>query len=222
MGDEASKTRAIWTETEWAYLRGRGIDIGSGDDPVLPDVRRFDVADGDANVITRHVDERFDFVFSSHCLEHMRDPRAALREWWQLVRPGGYLFFIVPEEDLYEQGVFPSRFNSDHKATFTLSKRRSWSPVSHNILDLVATLDSAELVRTEVHDAGYDRRKLNFGHRQPPLTSAVAWLYWGVRRRLRLPIPPIERWLRRNPAVDQTKFPGVLAQIQTIVRKKPV
>src|SRR5688572_21561437 len=128
--DETSKTRATWGDLERSVLRGRGIDIGCGPDPVMPEVCRFDVDDGDANVITRHVREQFDYVYSSHCLEHMRDPRAALREWWQLVKPGGHLFFIVPDEDLYEQGMFPSRFNADHKATFTVSKTSSWSPVS--------------------------------------------------------------------------------------------
>ena len=50
----------------------------------------------------------FDFVFSSHCLEHMQDPVKcpSLRDWWQLVRPGGVLIVIVPDEDLYEQGIF--------------------------------------------------------------------------------------------------------------------
>jgi hypothetical protein len=66
----------------------------------------------------------------------MHDPRKALLECWQLVRVGGHLFFIVPDEALYEQGVFPSRFNADHKATFTISKAQSWSPISINVLDL--------------------------------------------------------------------------------------
>ena len=78
--NESSKTRAVWGSLERAVLTGRGIDIGCGPDPVTPDVRGFDTADGDANDITRYVHEQFDFVYSSHCLEHMRDPRAALRE----------------------------------------------------------------------------------------------------------------------------------------------
>jgi hypothetical protein len=45
----------------------------------------------------------------------MHDPEAALRQWWALVRPGGYLVVVVPHEDLYEQGMWPSAFNSDHK-----------------------------------------------------------------------------------------------------------
>ncbi|NCY22868.1 class I SAM-dependent methyltransferase, partial [bacterium] len=102
--NEATKSKAHWGDLEFGILRGKGIDIGCGADPVTQDAQRFDLQHGDANKITQHVKEQFDFVFSSHCLEHMHDPQDALREWFQLVKPGGHLFFIVPDEDLYEQG----------------------------------------------------------------------------------------------------------------------
>src|SRR5262245_54112280 len=88
---ETTKTKKLWGALERSILTGRGIDIGCGQDPVRPNVRRFDVEDGDANEITKYVHEQFDFVYASHCLEHMRDPRKALLEWWQLVRAGGHL-----------------------------------------------------------------------------------------------------------------------------------
>lgn len=219
--DETSKTRALWGPLERSILEGRGIDIGCGPDPVTPGVCRFDVEDGDANEITRHVHEQFDFVYSSHCLEHMRDPRAALREWWKLVRPGGHLFFIVPDEDLYEQGVFPSRFNADHKATFTISKARSWSPVSHNVLDLARELPDAELVSLTLQDAGYDRGLLRHGPVKPPgpIVRFLIRLSRALMRRGR-PSPWLDRLIVRHAAIDQLVKPGVVAQIQCIVRKK--
>ena len=132
--------------------------------------------DGDANEIMRYVHEQFDFVFSSHCLEHMRDPRKALLQWWALVRPGGHLFFIVPDEDLYEQGVFPSRFNPDHKATFTISKESSWSPVSVNVRELALGLPDALLVSLILQDHGYDRSLLR-GSRSGPGRSVGGLLH---------------------------------------------
>src|SRR5512137_544932 len=104
--NETSKTKKIWSAYEQSFIRGEGIDIGCGPDPVSPTAVRFDIENGDANFITRYVSHQFDYVFSSHCLEHMTDPRHAICEWWNLVRPGGVLFLIVPDEDLYEQGVF--------------------------------------------------------------------------------------------------------------------
>src|SRR5262249_42627629 len=101
---EASKTLALLTAAERGALTGKGLDIGCGDDPIRPDVQCFDVADGDANRITDFIraPESFDYVFSSHCLEHMRDPTRAMTEWWSLVKPNGTMFVIVPDEDLYE------------------------------------------------------------------------------------------------------------------------
>lgn len=219
--NETSKTRAVWGAFERSVLSGRGIDIGCGPDPVTPDVRRFDVADGDANEITRYVHAQFDFVYSSHCLEHMRDPRAALREWWQLVRPGGHLFVIVPDEDLYEQGVFPSRFNGDHKATFTISKARSWSPVSFNVLELAQELPGGEIVGLSLQDHGYDRRLLRHGPTREP-----GWILRLLMRASRAlqrrghGTAWLDRLTTRYAAIDQLHRPGVLAQIQCIVRKQ--
>jgi len=220
--DETSKTKRIWGPLEKAILQGSGIDIGCGPDPVAPGVRKFDLADGDANHITRYVHEQFDFVYSSHCLEHMADPRSALHEWWRLVKPRGHLFFIVPDEDLYEQGVFPSRFNPDHRATFTISKAQSWSPVSINVLDLARSLPGAELVSLALQDHGYERPLLWPGgstHAWLPLRIAFR-IYRGLRSRgLLAKIAFVELWQSRCRPVDQTLRPDVLAQIQCIVRK---
>lgn len=221
--NETSKTKKLWGPAERAVLQGAGIDIGCGPDPVTPTVRRFDVADGDANHITRYISERFDFVYSSHCLEHMHEPEQALAEWWQLVRPGGHLFFIVPDEDLYEQGVFPSRFNPDHKATFTIAKARSWSPVSRNVLDLARGLPGAELVSLVLQDHGYDRSLLR--HQRDTATARLLRfpfrVYNGLRRRGLPRLAAIDWWQSRHAAIDQTMQPDVLAQIQCIVRKRP-
>jgi SAM-dependent methyltransferase len=40
-----------------------------------------------------------DFVISSHVLEHFPDPIKALKEWWRVIRPGGYIFAIVPHKE---------------------------------------------------------------------------------------------------------------------------
>src|SRR6185503_6093767 len=136
MATEAAKTKSLWSSEILDLLSGNGIDIGCGIDPITPDAQRFDQEHGDANRISQYVTNQFDFVFSSHCLEHMHDPSPTLQDWFKLVKPGGHLIVLVPDEDLYEQGCFPSLFNSDHKNTFTLSKNKSWSSKSHNVLEL--------------------------------------------------------------------------------------
>jgi len=219
--DETSKSKKIWGPLEWSILKGKGIDIGCGVDPVTPEVKKFDQNDGDANIITQYVHDTFDFVYASHCLEHMHKPREAVLEWWKLVKPGGHLFFLVPDEDLYEQGVFPSRFNPDHKATFTISKTQSWSPVSINVLDLAQSLPNGQLVSLALQDKGYDRSALVFGL---PRLNRLQWFvvraYGWLQRRHCLPfrLETIEV-LKQQIPVDQTHSLETVAQIQCIVKK---
>ena len=137
---------------------GRGIDIGCGDDPVTPGCDQFDLifGNGDAEVLAHVPDGMYDWVYSSHCLEHLHHPLRALREWWRLVRVGGKLVVVVPDEDLYEQGIWPSRFNVDHKWTFALGKTTSWSPRSFNLDDLLCLLPGAYFDWITRIDTGYD------------------------------------------------------------------
>ncbi len=220
--NETSKTRRIWTSFERSVLTGKGIDIGCGPDPVSPDARRFDVEEGDAGNILNHVSEKFDFVYSSHCLEHMSDPKKALRGWWELVKPGGHLFLIVPDEDLYEQGVFPSRFNPDHKVTFTIAKMRSWSPVSMNLLDLISALPDAHLVSIALQDHSYDRTIAFHGNFKP---SRLSRILIKTNRKLKqltcIRLQALDALEASFTVVDQTLLPNVLAQIQCIVKKLP-
>src|ERR1035437_9566258 len=79
--NESTKAKAHWGAVEKAATQGNGIDIGCGPDPVTPGARRFDLEHGDANVVSQYVKEQFDFVYSSHCLEHMYDPRMTILDW---------------------------------------------------------------------------------------------------------------------------------------------
>ena len=221
--NEASKTRRLWTADEKAIFEGDGIDIGCGPDPISPRAVRFDLAEGDANRIGDFVQRRFDYVFSAHCLEHMKEPARALAGWWELVRPGGHLVVVVPDEDLYEQGYWPSVFNTDHKSTFTIAKQESWSARSYNVRDLVENLPESEVVSIRLQDVGFDRR-LSQGAIYPRLIARILArayrLSISIARKIGLGnlVKEAARILRIP--VDQTQFQAV-AQIQAIVRKCP-
>ena len=216
--NESTKSQAHWGKFERQVTQGSGIDIGCGPDPVTPTARRFDLEHGDANRVSEFVKEQFDFVYSSHCLEHMHDPRATILDWWKLAKPGGHLFVVVPDEDLYEQGVFPSRFNDDHKATFTLSKAQSWSPNSVNVLALANSLPNGRIVSLELQDRGYDRTLMSFGKCSPGfLVRLLAKLagVTGLHRRT-----SVRRFLTTFFPVDQTSADqNAQAQIQLVVQK---
>jgi SAM-dependent methyltransferase len=218
--NETSKTKEIWGQLEKSILTGHGIDIGCGPDPVCSSARKFDIEDGDANDILQFVDDKFDFVYSSHCLEHMNDPVKALQGWWALVKPGGHLILIVPDEDIYEQGVFPSRFNGDHKSTFTISKAKSWSPKSFNILDLILQLPQSQLITIALQDHNYDRRLQYKGIDKPScLTRLLVSGYAIFTKITSIRIQCMDIVGSNFIAVDQTHRPDVLAQIQCILKK---
>jgi SAM-dependent methyltransferase len=216
--NETTKARPHWGAVEKQAIQGAGIDIGCGPDPVTPDARRFDLEHGDANVISQFVREQFDFVYASHCLEHMHDPRKTILDWWKLVKPGGHLFILVPDEDLYEQGVFPSRFNDDHKATFTISKASSWSAKSINVLELAQSLPNEQIVSLQLQDFGYDRSLMSFGSCPPNIwvrLLAILSARTGLDRR-----KGIRRVLATCYPIDQTSSrENAQAQIQLIVKK---
>src|SRR5262245_30759423 len=98
------------------YLVGDGIDIGGAPDPLgqyveqfplMKSVHTWDIREGDAQYMAGVADNTYDFVHSSHCLEHLNDPAMGLANWFRILKPSGHLVVIVPDEDLYEQGTFP-------------------------------------------------------------------------------------------------------------------
>ena len=105
------------------YCAGRGLDIGYGGDLLSDNCVGWDLEHGDAQLLDGIEDESWDFVYSSHTLEHVADAFAALRTWYRVVKPGGYLILFVPDGDLYEKKFrLPSRWNPDHKRFFLLDR----------------------------------------------------------------------------------------------------
>lgn len=153
------------------YLKGNGIDIGAGNDPlVIPSgsVRAWDRGDGDAMLMAGVPDCTYDFVYSSHCLEHMVDVRVSLFNWSRILKSGGYLYTVVPDWELYEHEQWGSAFNADHKHSFSLTKRVS-GRTNHFIVpdDLSPMLTGLELVTCRLEDHRYDySRKDDKGYDQ--------------------------------------------------------
>jgi methyltransferase family protein len=167
------------------YFAGCGLDVGGGQDslacyaelfPLIRNIFVYDAAHGDAQTLRNIPESSFDFLYSSHCLEHLRDPHEALGNWIRVVKPGGHLIINIPDEDLYEQGKWPSRYNSDHKLTFTLFKLRSWSPVSVNVMELVARVaDRASPLALHLIDQGYrfSLRNQNVDQTRTPIAESA-------------------------------------------------
>ena len=143
------------------YFVGHGVDIGAGPDSLeklayvfrgITKVDSWDQPQGDAQLMGSVGDDTYDFVHSSHCLEHMVDPHTALRNWIRITKPGGYLVITVPEEDLYEHLKWPSRFNGDHKWSFSIGKSKGGMPKATNVMELLMRLTNIEVQRIVLVD----------------------------------------------------------------------
>ncbi len=130
-GDEAAKIKYLAVP----YTRGIVLDMGCGPKkgfphwlgvdsckdtvlfriPIKPDVV-CDVSDP-AAIANSFQLESVDAVFSSHCLEHIEDYKAALRAWWSLIKPGGHLVLYLPHADFYPR-IGTEGSNPDHKHDF--------------------------------------------------------------------------------------------------------
>src|SRR3990167_8793477 len=106
--DEASKIR--WELVP--YFHGRVLDLGCGGYKTFPHFigvdngKQWGKSTADILVETAEkldliASQSCDMVFSSHLIEHIEDYRAALKEWWRVVKQGGHLILYYPHKDLY-------------------------------------------------------------------------------------------------------------------------
>lgn len=108
----------------WQYCQdGRGLDMGAGMRTLTPKTLRVDSnpatsPDFVADIANPELPfgPDFDFVYSSHALEHLADPLRAISAWCRYIRPGGHLVLILPNTT-YTKGMntdpTPHRFEWD-------------------------------------------------------------------------------------------------------------
>ena len=130
--NEASKSHLCRVRhNDYAFLKGKGIDVCCGPDPIkveLPStVDTWDLEHGDAQYLATIDDGSYDWLVCYHGLEHMLDPAIALKNWSRVVREGGSILIAVPLFSAYEKwrdfrhgSPFPARFNDDHKTSWDI------------------------------------------------------------------------------------------------------
>ena len=173
------------------YLDGHGIDIGCGNDCLSPSsfsritsVTAYDTLVDpamNANTCAEIPDQSFDFVYSSHCLEHMIDPDVAIRNWIRICKPKGFLVCCVPHELWYEKYAWPSMFNGDHKTSWSL-ENKSNLPKSIHMPEFLGKLTDDHLVnviRAETLLHGFD---FNYFKADQTLSNAVCQIEFVLQK----------------------------------------
>ena len=105
------------------------------------------------------------------------------------------------------------------RATFTIGKQSSWSPTSHNLLDLANLLPEGELVNARLQDHLYDRKFIshkNWSAKAALKFSAFRFNYYTQNKWYKSLCEKILHLLR--VPIDQTLGPAS-AQNLLIVRK---
>lgn len=108
---EAAKFREL---DAMKYVVGRVADVGCGSDKITPDAIGFDgrPLDGVTTVDNglrslryqdngKQVSNFFNTIFSSHFLEHVRDPFEYLHCWSSYLEVGGHLVLYMPQKCAY-------------------------------------------------------------------------------------------------------------------------
>jgi len=82
------------------FCKGAGVDIGAGFWP-LPGATSIDSARGPGlgTGISTFTKGSLDYIFSSHCLEHIPDWQQALDEWLEKLKIGGIVFLYLPHPE---------------------------------------------------------------------------------------------------------------------------
>lgn len=129
VGLESQKSYATKVKSGFfdKYLAGaRILDVGfaghGGDgQPIVPHAIGIDLNyPGYDGITLPFDDESQDAVYSSHCFEHIEDHIDALKDWFRVLRVGGFVVLVVPHQYLFERREsMPSLFNRDHKRFFT-------------------------------------------------------------------------------------------------------
>lgn len=186
---KASRRRALDPRFKNRWFRGNGLDIGCGHDclkpsedfPLIESVDPYDQVLGnkDAQSLPEVASESYDFVHSSHCLEHLPNPKAALMQWLRVVRRGGFLIVTIPDEYLYERGIWPSQFNGDHKHSFSL-RSIPVIPTSIPLIQLLWRLSpEADVELVQLLTDGWSLDRIN---EDQTLTGAECAIEFVLRR----------------------------------------
>jgi SAM-dependent methyltransferase len=77
------------------YCHGVGLDVGAGE-WVFPGARAVEDHQEENAYSLNVTDQSQDFIFSSHCLEHLEHWTEALEEWRRALKPKGRLYLYLP------------------------------------------------------------------------------------------------------------------------------
>lgn len=106
------------------YCKGFGYDIGCmKKEWAFPNSSPIDLSFDDEYHALNLPKKDVDYIFSSHCLEHVNDWVEVLDYWYDTLKIGGVLFLYLPS---YDQEYWRPWNNNKHKNIFTIDIIKDW------------------------------------------------------------------------------------------------
>lgn len=97
----------------------------------------------EASELTLILDEKYDFLVASHCLEHCANPILTIKEWLRVVKKGGAILLVLPDR----------KYTFDHNRPVTT--------FNHLLSDMENKVDEKDLTHLpeilELHDLNMDQ-----------------------------------------------------------------
>ena len=82
------------------FCKGKGLDIGGFFKCTFPGAKSINILNDDGFDAYHLPREKYDYIFSSHTLEHLCDCVRALKYWKEHLKEGGVLFLYLPHPDM--------------------------------------------------------------------------------------------------------------------------
>ena len=96
--------------------RGVGVDVGCGrPEWAFPNSKGIDPAIG-TGTAQNFQGQNLDYIFSSHCLQHVEDYVSVIEYWTKKLKSGGALFLYLPH---YSQQMWRPWVGRQHHHVFT-------------------------------------------------------------------------------------------------------
>ncbi|HUI30972.1 MAG TPA: methyltransferase domain-containing protein [Candidatus Acidoferrales bacterium] len=92
--------RSSITDLALKWCVGKGIDVGADEWPLPGAIPIQNDPKQNAYKLDFLDDGSLDYVFSSHCLEHLENWQDALRLWIRKLKLGGILFLYLPHKSM--------------------------------------------------------------------------------------------------------------------------
>jgi predicted SAM-dependent methyltransferase len=148
-----SETQKIFPKIQ-RYLNGCVVDVGCNRHKILEDAIGIDcIPYPGVSYVTHRLDDlssifkevelfgQVDVLYSSHCLEHFKDDKAALIDWIKILKPMGLLILYLPDDRHYDNDS-----NPEHLQRYTYE----------GFLDIIHSLGTLQVLESGM-DVGYDK-----------------------------------------------------------------